>query len=82
MLDLSKLSDLERKDEGQFKTCAWQLVPTSGKEKPGFLAHHSSIVHQEKMYLFGGSNLETENKHLWMLDLKSFEWRIVKPVVK
>ena len=34
------------------------------------------------MYLFGGSNLETENKHLWMLDLKSFEWRIVKPVVR
>jgi hypothetical protein len=30
------------------------------------------------MYLFGGSNLETENKKFYGLDLNSLKWEVVK----
>ena len=33
------------------------------------------------MYLFGGSDLEKENKEFYALDLKTYEWRIVRSVV-
>ena len=32
------------------------------------------------MYLFGGSDLETENQNFYALDLKTYEWRIVRSV--
>ena len=31
------------------------------------------------MYLLGGSNLETENKNFFSLDLKSFKWEVILP---
>jgi len=30
------------------------------------------------MYLFGGSNLETENKKFYTLDLNTFKWEVVR----
>jgi hypothetical protein len=36
------------------------------------------VVHGDKMYLFGGSNLETENKKFFSLDMNQFKWEIVK----
>jgi hypothetical protein len=30
------------------------------------------------MYLFGGSNLETENKKFYTLELNTFKWDVVK----
>ena len=55
------------------------MVPTKGEDKPGCLAHHSSVVFGDKMYLFGGSNLETENRKFYALDLNSLKWEIIKP---
>jgi hypothetical protein len=31
------------------------------------------------MYLFGGSNLESENKKFYTLDMNSLKWDLVKP---
>jgi hypothetical protein len=33
------------------------------------------------MYLFGGSNLESENHKFFALDLNQFIWNIVNPTV-
>lgn len=30
------------------------------------------------MYLFGGSNLETENKKFYTMDMNTFKWEVVK----
>ena len=30
------------------------------------------------MYLFGGSNLETENKKFYSLDLNTFKWEVIR----
>lgn len=55
------------------------MIPTKGDDRPGCLAHHSSVVFGDKMYLFGGSNLETENKKFYTLDINSLRWEVVKP---
>ena len=36
----------------------WREVQTTGNEahKPGNVAYHSSIVHKDNMYIFGGNN--------------------------
>lgn len=53
-------------------------MPTKGETKPGQIAHHSSIVFGDRMYLFGGSNLELENSKFFTLDLNTFKWDVVK----
>ena len=55
MIDLSKLSDLERTDDQQRRDCMWHSIDMTGREIPGALSHHSSVVFGDKMYLFGGS---------------------------
>jgi hypothetical protein len=74
MLDFNKLDDLAASEEEQEKSCEWKLVELKGRIKLGPIAHHSSVVYGDKMYLFGGSNLETENKRFLQLDLRTFEW--------
>lgn len=79
MLDLRKLKDLDLDPTLQQRNCAWKLVETRGDSKPGCLAHHTSNVYNDKMYLFGGSNLESENNNFYSLDLGNFRWELMKP---
>lgn len=72
MLDLRKIKDQIESD------LVWKEIPTKGEEKPGCLAHHTSVVFGDKMFLFGGSNLETENRKFFSLDLNNFRWELVK----
>jgi N-acetylneuraminic acid mutarotase len=81
MLDLRKMRDMELEPIQQQKDCVWKQIPTkaiSPEDRPGQVAHHTSIVFGDKMFLFGGSNLETENKKFFSLDLNQFKWEIVK----
>ena len=81
MLDLSKFNDLEKPEDQQEKKCMWHLLETTGKEIPGKISHHTSIVFGDKMYLLGGSRSSGgENIHMFTLDLKTFKWEIVNPV--
>lgn len=58
----------------------WHLIETSGP-KPVAIAHHTSIVFNERMYLFGGSHANGEdNRKFYSLDLKSFKWELVNSV--
>lgn len=58
----------------------WTLIETKGSphDHPGHLAHHSSVVFGDKMYLYGGSNLEQENMKFLSLDLNSYRWENIK----
>ena len=53
--------------DDQEKSCEWKLLETKGVH-PGAISHHTSIVHGDKMYLFGGSKASgKENKHFFSL---------------
>ena len=54
VIDLESFDDLDREPEDQDRDCAWRLKDTKG-EGPGALSHHSSVVYNERMFLFGGS---------------------------
>lgn len=64
----------------------WKKVDTLGLAKPGALSHHTSVVHGDKMYLFGGSGPRTQamimsglqTPALWSLDLKNFRWEAMQ----
>lgn len=47
--------------------------------KPGKLAHHSSVVFADRMWLFGGSSMSGENDKFFCLDLNTFKWDVVRP---
>lgn len=59
---------------------AWKLIETTGPN-PGAISHHTSVVYNERMYLFGGSKMSgEENKNFYGLDLKLFKWEIIPGV--
>jgi hypothetical protein len=90
MLNLAYLADLDKPESEQEKKLMWHHIETSGT-KPGAMAHHTSVVHNEKMYLFGGShsnNIDNSklissrvDSNFYQLDLKSFKWEVVNSVI-
>jgi hypothetical protein len=63
------------------------MIPTQSKEKnakmklllgPRAVAHHSSVVNGDDMYLIGGSNTRTENKGFFKLDMKTMSWELIE----
>jgi hypothetical protein len=51
------------------------LVATRGARKPGKIAYHSLTMYEQgKFLLIGGSNLGTDNPHIYELDLFTNEW--------
>jgi hypothetical protein len=75
---LRKLKDLDCDPARQVRDCTWHIVKTTGEYKPGPLAHHSSVIYDDKMFLFGGSNCEKENLKFFSLCMKTFKWSIIK----
>ena len=55
VIDLLSFDDLDLEPEDQDKHCAWKLKETKGEHCPGALSHHTSVVYNDKMYLYGGS---------------------------
>lgn len=63
LLDINKVNDLEVQSEksgSSKKSLEWWKIETNGPSKPGPLAHHSSVVYEDKMYMFGGSGPKTQ----------------------
>ena len=56
----------------------WELIETSGINKPPPMSNHTSVEYQGKMYLFGGS-FSTENLAMYSLDLHRYQWNLLKP---
>lgn len=89
-LDLTKISDLESDDLERRQSCSWQEIKQQGSKNsmPGPVAYHSSCVHKDQMFLFGGNNYSktvqivdanSENSErtyspLFSLNLKTFAW--------
>ena len=58
----------------------WHLIETSGFN-PGAISHHTSVVFNDRMYLFGGSTANgDENKRFFSIDLKSYRLDIIQSV--
>ena len=66
----------------------WKRVDTvGGPLKPGPLAHHTSVVAGDKMYLFGGSGPRVSGQSLpdgtvpvtWSFDLRTMKWEPIIP---
>ena len=57
-------------------------MKTLGQKTPLPIANHTSVVHNNKMYLFGGGGGMCENKELFMLDLETYRWSVLKPQIK
>ena len=43
------------------------------------MSHMTSVVHEDTMYLFGGSTNESENCEMYSLDLNKLRWDLIKP---
>ena len=56
----------------------WVEMACTGT-KPPPMSHHSSLVYQTKMYMFGGSTRVSENLNFYTLDLVKDQWQIIKP---
>ena len=75
------LNDLDRFVPGETEYNAnpeWQQVNTSG-HKPPPISHHTSVVFNSKMYLYGGCSIDNENKNMYTLDLVKNQWQMIKP---
>jgi hypothetical protein len=60
----------------------WKEVKTTGTKVPGRISHHTGLVFQDKMYLFGGSkNSGDENETMFTLNLSTFKWDVVDQVL-
>ena len=80
-IDLSSTHTLVQGQSEHAPNPEWKLVKTGGNpaSQPNPIANHTSVVFDDKMYLFGGSGGMCENIELFCLDLHSYQWGIVKP---
>jgi len=83
MLDLEDLDDLNMQPEDREMSCKWHQVDTTtrkGLKPPGSISHHSSVIHNRKMYLFGGNTRCAEEEHdIYFLNLDTLQWNTLKP---
>jgi hypothetical protein len=49
-----------------------------GQERPGAISHHTSVVFDNTMYLYGGSKASgEENKSLFSFDVQKLLWKTI-----
>jgi N-acetylneuraminic acid mutarotase len=78
MFDLGNLDDLSQTDDEREYSCQWNQFKTEGKH-PGNISHHSSVVHEDKMFVFGGNTVDIDNEgKLYELDVDSLTWSLVQ----
>ena len=52
----------------------WKKIECTGICKPKPIYKHTSVVFEDKMYLFGGLFKDRENPDMYSLDLAKFQW--------
>jgi len=80
-IDLSEIGECRADEEIQIDA-EWNPIATKGNHKPEPISHHTSVVHLDTMYLFGGSHIDQENLKMYTLDLNNLMWKVVKPKAK
>ena len=72
-IDTVNFDDFELQPEDQEKNCSWKLLETKvskGQERPGAISHHTCVVWNGMMYLYGGSKASgEENNSLFSFDV-------------
>jgi len=61
-------------------TFKWEKLVLKREDFNDAISHHSSVVYQNKMYLFGGSFLAKENHYLFRMDMNHLKWERMEPV--
>lgn len=49
-----------------------------GKNEPGPIAHHTTVVYMDQMYLFGGSNGIIDNNKFFKMSLLNYRWEVIE----
>lgn len=82
--DLSRVGKLERANDPNehFEELEWDELEIEGiKPKP--VSNHTSVMHGDKMYLFGGiTGAFDSNEQFFTLDLNSYKWELLDPKPK
>jgi len=76
-IDLSELDDFVPGESEFSLNPEWYELNTTGTRPPA-ISHHTSLVYQNKMFLFGGSTRDQENTNFYQLDLTKNQWQVVK----
>ena len=78
-VDLSQLMLFVPGDTDVHMNPTWHKIKTSGISKPKAMACHTSVVLEDKMYLFGGTSNGKQCQDMYALDLLKFQWSLCKP---
>lgn len=57
----------------------WHLIDTVGPN-PGAISHHSALIYNDKMWVFGGSGasgMQNETRYFYALDMRGYRWEVV-----
>lgn len=55
----------------------WVQLNTKGA-KPGAISHHSAVIKDDEMYIYGGEKQNGDNNpDLFSLNLKTLEWKVI-----
>lgn len=71
-VDLSQLFEFVPGETDTHMNPVWHKMKTSGISKPKAMAGHTSVVHEDKMYLFGGISKDKECTDMYLLDLNKY----------
>jgi hypothetical protein len=64
-IDLTDLQDFHKGNSEFYVNPEWKEIVTQGLKKPKPMSHMTSVVHDDVMYLFGGSTNEGENCEIY-----------------
>ena len=79
MFDLAELDDLGKVEDEKEYSCRWNHIKLKGKDQPGKISHHSSVVYKNKVYVYGGNSCDTDPQgKIYELDLSYSQWSLVK----
>ena len=56
----------------------WHLISQGGSEVPSPRHRHSSVLHDNAMWIYGGMNDLQEKSDFWRFDFVSRKWRTVR----
>lgn len=81
-LDIGEIGALRHGTSESLPNPEWRLIKTMGQKVPLPISNHTSVVYNNKMFLFGGGGGMCENKEMYVLDLETYRWTVLKPLIQ
>jgi len=57
---------------------SWEKVTKITGKVPPPISHHSGFLYKDTLYVYGGLVEGDSNKHMYALNLKTFNWSITE----